>query len=253
VNPQITLPTRLDGGPGKDRLQGGSGPNVLLGGEGKNTLIGNPARDTRDGGPGLNRLVIQQTLGVIQVGPSVSGAAHKRLSADYTLTLLEVAGPAVVGPADLRNGRIAGLLKSDYPGGQTVTLANATPSTAAALARMLGYPPPVGFPAGVRRVDLVAFREVNVGGQTTFSTLVLPPVAQGRRGKDCRHKTPPDSTIANHLPLSGKPAFVTLSVTREGKKRLRPVPVSGPNPECPRWSSWRAARPSAARLRHRPL
>ena len=32
-----------------------------------------------------------------------------------------------------------------------------------------------------------------------------------------------------------------------------PVPVFGPSPGCPRWSSWRAARPSAARPRHRPL
>ena len=52
---------------------------------------------------------------------------------------------------------------------------------------------------------------------------------------------------------SGTPAFVTAFVTREGEKRLRPVPVFGPSPGCPRWLFWRAVRPSAARPRRRPL
>src|SRR3954447_23224986 len=105
VDPRITLPTRLDGGAGNDRLRGGSAPSVLLGGAGNDTLISNPIRDTFDGGPGRTRSVFLKSLGVIQVSPSVSGAALRALSAGaYTLMPLQVAGPAVVGAADLRNG-----------------------------------------------------------------------------------------------------------------------------------------------------
>jgi hypothetical protein len=180
VDPRITLPTILDGGPGNDRLQGGSGPNVLLGGGGNDTLIGNPNRDTLEGGPGQNSLVIQKSLGVVQVGPSASGAGLKRLSGAYRLMPLQVAGPAVVGAADLRNGRIAGLLRNDYAGGQTVAIANATANDADALASLLGYPAPVAFSAGVLRADLVAFRKINQGGRTLFSTSILLPVVNVR-------------------------------------------------------------------------
>ena len=178
VDPRINLPTLLDGGPGNDRLRGGSGPNTLVGGAGKNVLIGMPGRDTFDSGSGQDRLVAQNSLGVIQVGSSVSGAAVKDLSGDYTLRPLLTAGPAVIDAADLRNGHIAGLLKSDYDGGQAVAIANATANEANALASLLGYPTLVALPAGVHQADLVAFREVTVGGQTTFSSSVLLPVAQ---------------------------------------------------------------------------
>jgi hypothetical protein len=176
VDPRITLPTVLDGGPGNDRLQGGSGPNVLLGGPGHNTLIGNPSRDTLNGGPGKDSVVAVKSLGVVQVGPSATGAALRGLSGSYTLMPLQVAGPAVVGAADLRNGRIANQLKNDYAGGQPVALTNATPDTAAALASMLGDPAPVAFPAGVSQVELVTFRKINQGGRTMFSTSILPPM-----------------------------------------------------------------------------
>jgi Ca2+-binding RTX toxin-like protein len=157
VDPRITLPTRLDGGAGNDRLRGGSGPNVLLGGGGNDTLIGNRSRDTLDGGPGTNRLVPLKNLGVVQVGPSASGAGFRSLSGAYTLMPLKVAGPAVVGAADLSNGRIAGQLIRDFNGGQPVALTNATPDTANALATMLGYTAPVAFPAGLSRASLITF------------------------------------------------------------------------------------------------
>jgi hypothetical protein len=176
VDPRITLPTVLDGGPGNDHLQGGSGPNLLLGGPGNDTLIGNRSRDSLDGGTGTNRLVSLKSSGVVQVGPSASGAAIGDLSRAYTLMPLQVAGPAVVGAADLKNGRIAGQLMSDFNGGQPVALTNATPDTANALASMLGDTAPVAFPAGVSRVDLVAFRKINQGGRTMFSTSILPPM-----------------------------------------------------------------------------
>jgi hypothetical protein len=180
VDPRITLPTLLDGGAGNDRLRGGSGPNVLLGGDGNDTLIGNPSRDTLDGGPGLNHLVSLKSLGVIQVAPSVSGAALRSLSGAYTLMPLKVAGPAVVGAADLRNANTVALLKNDYDGGQTVAIANATDADADALASLLGDSMPVDLPDGVGRADLVAFRKIDQGGQTLFSTSILLPVVNVR-------------------------------------------------------------------------
>src|SRR5262249_43035620 len=117
VDPRITLPTQLGGGPGNDRLQGGSAPNVLLGGGGHDTLIGNRSRDTLDGGPGQDSVVPQKSLGVIQVGPAAAGAGLRGLTGAYTLMPLQVAGPAVVGAADLGNGRGAGPLVRDFNGG----------------------------------------------------------------------------------------------------------------------------------------
>jgi Ca2+-binding RTX toxin-like protein len=177
VDPRITLPTRIDGGAGNDRLRGGSGPNVLLGGDGNDTLIGNPSRDMLDGGSGQDRLVAQKSLGVIQVGPSVSGTALRALSGIYTRVSLQsrVADPVIVGAADLRGGGFGGLLKRDYNDGQTVALANATPSSTASLARILDDSGQVNFPDGVRRAELVAFRKINQGGQTVFSTSILLP------------------------------------------------------------------------------
>jgi hypothetical protein len=177
VDRRITLPTRLDGGPGNDRLRGGSGPNTLLGGGGNDTLVVTPGRDTFDGGPGLTRTIALKSLGVVQVGPSASGAGLRRLSGSYRLMPLRVAGPAVVGAADLRDGRIVDLLKNSYDGGQTVSIANATEADADTLARLLGDPRPVDLPAGVGRADLVSFRKITQGRQASLSVSVLMPVA----------------------------------------------------------------------------
>ncbi len=121
--------------------------------------------------------VAQKSLGVIQVGPSVSGTALRALSGVYTRMPLQsrVAGPVIVGAADLRGGGFGGLLKRDYNDGQTVALANATPSSTASLARILDYSGQVKFPDGVHRAELVAFRKVAQGDRTVFSTYILPP------------------------------------------------------------------------------
>jgi RTX calcium-binding nonapeptide repeat (4 copies) len=189
VDPRITLPTLLDGGPGNDRLRGGSGPNVLLGGGGNDTLIGNPSRDTLDGGPGTNRLVPLKSLGVVQVGPSASGAGLRRLSRSYTLLPLQFAGPAVVGAADLSNASTVAMLQNDYQSGQTVAIANATADQANALARLLGDPRTVALADGVDRTNLIAFRKITSGGQTTFSVFDLLPVANVAT-------TPPQKRVA---------------------------------------------------------
>ncbi len=120
VDRRITLPARLDGGTGNDRLRGGSGPNTLIGGPGNDVLIATPGRDTVNGGPGRTSAVNLKSLGVIQVGAAASGAGLRRLAASYVLQPLQVAGPAVVGTADLRSAGTVALLKSSYDGGQTV-------------------------------------------------------------------------------------------------------------------------------------
>jgi hypothetical protein len=178
VGPRITLPTRLDGGAGNDHLQGGSGPNAILGGPGADTLVVSPSRDTYDGGTGRTHTGFLKSRGVIQTGPSLSGAGLRGLSGSYTLLPLQAAGPAVVGAADLRNAKTVTLLKNSYDGGQTVAIANATEANANALARLLGDPRPVDLATGVSRADLVAFRKITNGSQATFSVSVMLPVAK---------------------------------------------------------------------------
>jgi hypothetical protein len=177
VDPRITLPTRIDGGAGNDRLRGGSGPNVLLGGAGADTLVVTPSRDTFDGGTGPTRTVFLKNLGVIQIGRSASGAGLRRLSGSYTLQPLRVAGPVVVGAADLRNANTVALLKNDYDGGQTVAIANATEADADTLANLLGDPTPIDLSDGVGRADLVAFQQITDGPQARLSVSVMLPVA----------------------------------------------------------------------------
>jgi|GEM_PF-1164314 len=175
VDPRATLPTQLDGGAGNDSIRGGSGPNFLNGGVGRNTLIGNPIRDTFDDDSGQNRLVFVKSLGTIQVGPSASGPALRGLSGPFTLRPLQVTGPAIVGAADLRDGRIVDLLRNDFNAGQTVAIANATTADADTLASLLGYEGRVALPDGVARADMITFRRIDQDGRTLFSTSVLLP------------------------------------------------------------------------------
>jgi hypothetical protein len=130
VDRRITLPATLDGGPGNDRLQAGFAPTVLGGGAGNDVLVGVRGRDVFDTGSGQDRRVFLQRLGVIQLGPLVSAAARRSLSTSYTLRPLQVAGPVIVGRADLLDEAIVDLLRSDYDGGQPVALANATTNAA---------------------------------------------------------------------------------------------------------------------------
>jgi hypothetical protein len=119
-------------------------------------------------------------MGVIQVGPSVSGTALTALSGMYKPTALQprVAGPVIIDAADLQGGNIGGMLKRDYNDGQTVSIANATAAAATSLGRELGSPGTVQLPDGVRRAELVAFRKIDQGGRTTFSTSILPPTTR---------------------------------------------------------------------------
>ena len=122
--------------------------------------------------------VMEKALGVIQVGPSASGAGLRRLSGSHALLPLRVAGPAVVGAADLLNDDIVDQLKLNYEGGHTVALSNATEDAANALAQLLGDPRPVDLPDNLDHADLVSFRKITQGRQATFSVTVLLPVVE---------------------------------------------------------------------------
>jgi hypothetical protein len=177
VDPRITLPATLDGGAGNDRLQAGFAPTVLRGSAGNDELVGVRGRDVFDAGSGRDRQVFLRHQGVIQVGPSVSAAARRSLSTSYTLRPLQVAGPAIVGPADLRDEAIVDQLRANYDGGQPVALATATAEDATSLATLLGDAGQVRLP-GDRPAELVAFRKADQGGRTVSSTFVLPPIVQ---------------------------------------------------------------------------
>jgi len=56
VDPGVTYPLFINGGPGNDYLKGGSGPNALLGGGGNDILIGNGSDDLFLGGSGDNTI-----------------------------------------------------------------------------------------------------------------------------------------------------------------------------------------------------
>jgi hypothetical protein len=159
---------KIEGTPKPDRIRIVPTQHAGTVRAGRDSLVGSSRHD---------RLVAARSLGVIQVGPSVSGSALKSLSGIYTPISLQprIAGPVVIGAADLGGAAVGAMVKRDYHGGQTIGLANATPRAAASLARMLGYPGPVNFPDGVRRAEMVAFGKIDQGGQTTFSTSILPP------------------------------------------------------------------------------
>jgi Ca2+-binding RTX toxin-like protein len=57
VDPALTLPALLDGGPGNDRLAAGGGPSILVGGDGNDTLAGGPGRCLLIGGAGADVLL----------------------------------------------------------------------------------------------------------------------------------------------------------------------------------------------------
>jgi Ca2+-binding RTX toxin-like protein len=59
VGPGVALPSRIDGGGGKDALTGGGGSNVLVGGAGNDALVGGLGRDVLIGGLGADRLLGQ--------------------------------------------------------------------------------------------------------------------------------------------------------------------------------------------------
>lgn len=52
----VTLPTEIEGGSGRDWLSGGSGADDIDGNAGNDTIFGNAGRDELDGGSGADRI-----------------------------------------------------------------------------------------------------------------------------------------------------------------------------------------------------
>ncbi|MFO7908238.1 MAG: PKD domain-containing protein [Pirellulaceae bacterium] len=57
VTGNVSVPAKLDGGPGNDFLKGAQGNDILLGGDGRDLLVGHRGRDLLIGGSGRDRLV----------------------------------------------------------------------------------------------------------------------------------------------------------------------------------------------------
>jgi hypothetical protein len=81
----------------------------------------------------------------------------------------------IFGPAELENRYIRRFLERAYDAGETVAAARTRPAAAMALRRAIGAPE-LGTPdSGPLRAELAAFRQVQQGGRTIFSVLVLTP------------------------------------------------------------------------------
>ena len=63
VEPGVGLSVRLEGGSGDNCLQSGSGGDLLLSGSGNDVLIASTGRPALDAGPGVNRVVVPQSMG----------------------------------------------------------------------------------------------------------------------------------------------------------------------------------------------
>jgi hypothetical protein len=203
VEPQVTLPTRLEGGTGDDCLQGGSGPDVLFGGDGDDTLVGTRGRDALHAGQGSNAIVFATRIGEIRVTRSAEGALLRHLATAYTLRGLPLGNgtvpgsggarpsPIILGPPDLGNPRIAPLLREAYEAGEAIALTNATRADAAALRTLLGHPAgadgPMNEPAALTFFRRVPRRASQVADYS--SGIVLSPSPQLAYRRDPHPRT----------------------------------------------------------------
>src|SRR5262249_46386807 len=102
-----------------------------------------------------------------------------------------------VGVADLDRAAVVRRLQASYGAGQTVAVADATPTDAERLRVLVGHDGPAKWAAGVPRAALVAFRRVAIDENRAQSetTVVMPrqqtatigvAAAAGRREADRR-------------------------------------------------------------------
>ena len=169
VEPNVDLPTRIEGGAGDDCLQSGTGPALLFGGDGDDVLIAGTGRPWLDAGNGNNRIVFPPSMGELRMARSVDGDLLPLLARAYTLKPLrghpktrEVAlpSPILLGPADLSDARTVAAIKDAYAAGQTVALLNATAADYARLRAVLGHPNAADGPTGSETADLYFVRKV---------------------------------------------------------------------------------------------
>ena len=192
VEPEIGLPVRLEGGTGDNCLQSGSGGDLLIGGPGNDVLIAGTGRPALDAGPGVNRVVVPQSMGELWVAPSANGELLRQIGTLYTLQPLpqgsvgpsqDAPSPIILRPADLADASIIPLLQQAYAAGQAVAITNATSDDGARLRTLLGHPNAVESPTPGEKADLIFFRKAPRAGTATndYSTgIFYHPAHTGR-------------------------------------------------------------------------
>jgi hypothetical protein len=187
VGGAVELPARLNGGDDDDRLRGGAGPDLVLGEDGDDVLVASRGRDGLDGGPGSNRLVVNRSMGEIQIGSSAAGDAIRILAKAYDLPPLGTdrdgahlsaseIGPIVVGAAELLDDDVVELLRSSYQAGHAIALAGADATDAELLRDLLGHASGGTWDTDIPQADLIAFRRaIRPDGGVHESTSILLP------------------------------------------------------------------------------
>jgi RTX calcium-binding nonapeptide repeat (4 copies) len=235
LDPEVTLPARLNGGPGNDRLRGGSGPDLVFGEDGDDVLVGSPGRDALDAGPGSNRVVVRESMGIVQVSPSAAGDVLRILSRAYTLQPLGTArqhvsaselSPIIIGGTDLLDAALVDLLRTAYQAGHTIALASAGATDGELLRNLLGHTSGGRWDASIAEADLVAFRKaIRPDGRTHESTgVLLPRAAVDMKPAQARHGQREADRLAIEW-LSG--VFSATPVVPD------PPPALGDNGSCP--------------------
>lgn len=180
IGPNVTLPARLEGGPGNDWLQGGSGAQQFLGGDGDDVMVAGGRRDAFVGGPGNDRWVVPTgKLGTLLVGQAASGETLKLLKRLYNLRPASIdspIGPLIVGSADLDDRQLVRLARRAYSSGETVSLTNANRAQIARLIDLVGHTTQARWASHEPQMDLISLRRVHLpGGRTHEITELTAP------------------------------------------------------------------------------
>lgn len=69
IDPKVTVPVTMRGGPGEDRLGGGGGNDKIVGGTGPDVLLGHGGDDSIFGGPGDDHIVGGPGNDLLRGGP----------------------------------------------------------------------------------------------------------------------------------------------------------------------------------------
>lgn len=180
IGSNVTLPARLEGGPGNDWLKGGSGAHQFIGDDGHDVMVAGSRRDAFVGGPGDDRWVVPTgKLGTLLVGPAASGETLKLLKRLYKLRSVSVnspLGPVIVGSADLNDPKLVRLVRRAYKSGETVSLTSANRSQIARLVDLVGHTAQARWTSHEPRMDLISLRRVHLpGGRTHEITELIAP------------------------------------------------------------------------------
>lgn len=184
LDPSLSIPAVLHGGPGDDRLIGGAGPDIFYGEDGDDVMVGAGDRDAFLGGSGRDSIVLPRSMGTIATGPSAAGETLALLRKAYTLQPLgrrTPDGPLLVGAKDLADTTIRQRLREVYARGETVAVSGATLADAALLASSIGHEAGASWTSDEPRMDLVLLRRaIRPDGRSHLVTEVIAPSKSGR-------------------------------------------------------------------------